>query len=40
MCCMFIPVDMTNVCTLCGESEKNESINGKQWVMSMYMHIE
>lgn len=30
-------MDMTNVCTLCGESEKNESISGEQWVMSMHI---
>ena len=35
--CAFIPMDMTNVCTLCGDSEKNKSISGEQWVMSMHI---
>ena len=28
--CVLILVDMTNVCTLCDESDKNDSISGQQ----------
>ena len=35
--CVLIPVDMTNVCTLCGEYENNDGISGQQWVTSLHV---
>ena len=36
--CVLILVDMTNVCTICGESDKNDSISGQQWVQRPCMY--